>query len=71
MKGHESTDDWRDHGNGDPIHNGEVLELWTGTNWQRVHYEHAGRANAFLVMEDDTTHMLDRASMWFWWPHRN
>ncbi len=47
--------DWRDHGDGEPIHNGNMLEFWTGTGWQRVRYESAGRANAFLVMEDDTT----------------
>jgi hypothetical protein len=35
-----------------------------------VRYERAGRANAFLVMEDDTTHTLDRASMWFRWPNK-
>jgi len=44
---------------------------WTGTNWQLARYESAGRANAFLVMEDDTTQTLDRASMWFRWPNRS
>ncbi len=35
---------------------------WTGTDRQRVRYESAGRANAFLVMEDNTTRTLDRAT---------
>jgi hypothetical protein len=48
-------------GCGARIHNGELLEFWTGTGWQRVRYESAGRANAFLVMKDDTTQTLDRA----------
>ncbi len=61
IKLHESTYDWRDYLDNTPIHNGELLEVWTGTDWQRVRYECAGRANAFLVMEDDTTQTLDRA----------
>ncbi len=56
----ESTLDWRDYLNGDPIHNGDLLEWWSGTGWQLVRYESAGRANAFLVMEDDTTHTRSR-----------
>jgi hypothetical protein len=47
--------EWRDELDNIPIHNGELLEFWTGTGGQRVHYERAGRAHAFLVMEDDTT----------------
>ena len=43
---------------------------WTGTNWQLVRYESAGRASALLAMDDDTTQTLDRASMWFRWPTR-
>ncbi len=59
---HESADDGRDHGDSEPIHNGNMLEWWTGTGWQTVRYESAGRANGFLVMEDDTTQMLDCAT---------
>ena len=70
VKLHESTYDWRDYLDGEAIHNGEMLDWWNGTAWQRVRYESAGRANAFLVMEDDTTQTLDRASMWFRWPSR-
>ncbi len=44
-----------------PIHNGNLLEWWHGTDEQLVHYASAGRAHAFLVMEDDTTQTLDRA----------
>ena len=63
--------DWRDYLDNVPIHNGELLELWTGTGWQLVRYESAGRANAFLVIDDeDTTQMLDRATMRFRWPKR-
>jgi len=35
--------------------------------WQCVRYERTGRAHAFLVLEDDTTHTRDRATMWFHW----
>jgi hypothetical protein len=63
--------DWRDYGDNTPIHNGELLELWTSTGWQLVRYESAGRAHAFLVVEDDTTQTLDRSSMWFRWTNRN
>ena len=66
----QSLLDWRDYLNSDPIHNSDFLEWWTGTTWQLVRYESAGRATAFLVMEDDTTHTLDRASMWFRWPNK-
>jgi hypothetical protein len=61
---HESTYDWRDHVDGKPIHNGERLEWWNGTALHLVRYEHAGRANAFLVIDDaGTTQARDRASM--------
>ena len=44
---------------------------WTRTNWQLVRYESAGRANAFLVIDDeDTTQTLDRDTMRFRWPKR-
>ncbi len=46
-----------------PIHNGDLLEWWHGTDWQFVRYERAGRANTFLVLEDDTIETLDRATM--------
>ncbi len=49
----------------DGTNNGELLELWSGNGWQFVRYERAGHANAFLVMSDDTTHTLNRATMWF------
>jgi hypothetical protein len=58
MKMHESTHDGRDHLDSKPIHNGNMLEWWTGTDRQLVRYERAGRANALLVMEDDTTRNL-------------
>ncbi len=67
IKLHESTNDWRDHGDSEPIYNGNMLEWWTGTGWQLVGYQSAGRATAFLVLEDDTTHMLDHATRWFRW----
>jgi hypothetical protein len=63
--------DWRDHLDGEPIHNGNMLEWWTGTGWQTMRYESVGRANAFLVMEDDATQTVDRATMWFHWPRRS
>jgi hypothetical protein len=62
MQVHESTYDGRDHGDGEPIHNGELLAWWTGTGWQLMRYERAGRANAFLVLEDDIIQTLDHAS---------
>ncbi len=55
MQVHKSTDDRRDYVDGEAIHNGILLEWWNGTDWQTVRYERAGRAGAFLVMEDDTT----------------
>ncbi len=39
-----------------PIHNGELVEVWTDNAWQTVRYERDGWASAFLVLEDDTTH---------------
>ncbi len=63
--------DWRDHLDGEPIHNGNMLEWWTGTGWQLVRYESAGRAKAFIVIDDeDTTQTLDRDIMRFRWPKR-
>jgi hypothetical protein len=70
MKMHESTHDGRDHLDSKPIHNGNMLEWWTGTGWQTMRYESVGRANAFLVMEDDTMHTLDHATMQFRWLRR-
>ena len=61
----ESTDDGRDHGDSEPIYNGGLLELWSGTDWQTVRYERAGRAHAFLVLEDDTTQTLHCPTLWF------
>ncbi len=67
MQVRESTDDGRDQLDGEPIHNGEVLNGWNGTDWQTVRYERIGRAHAFLIREDDTTHTRDCATMWFRW----
>jgi hypothetical protein len=62
--------DWRDYLDNTPIHNGELLEFWTGTDWQLVRYESAGRANAFIVVDEHTTQTLDRDTMRFQWPKR-
>jgi len=70
VKLHESTYDWRNHLDGEAIHNDDMLDWWNGTGWQRVRYESADRANTFLVLDDNTTRELDRASMWFRWPNR-
>ncbi len=51
--------DWRDYGDKEAIHNGNILDWWNGMDWQTVRYESAGRAHAFLVMEGDTTHTRD------------
>ncbi len=68
----QSPLDWRDYLHGEPIHNGNLLEWWSGTDWQLVRYESAGRANAFLVIDDeDTTQTLDRETMRFRWPRRS
>ena len=58
MQVRESTDDGRDHLDGEPIHNGTLGSWWNRTDWQRVRYERAGRVHAFLVLEDDTTRTL-------------
>jgi hypothetical protein len=63
--------DWRDYLDNTAIHNGNVLEWWNGTTWQLVRYESAGRANAFIVIDDDdTTQTLDRDTMRFRWPKK-
>ncbi len=63
--------DWRDYGDKEAIHNGNILELWNETTWQLVRYESAGRANAFIVIDDDdTTQTLDRDTMRFRWPKK-
>jgi len=48
----------------------DQLAAWSGTGWQLVRYESAGRANAFLSIDDDTTQTLDRATMRLRWPTR-
>lgn len=69
---HTSPMDWRDYLDNEAIHNGELLEWWTGTEWQLVRYESAGRANAFIVIDDeDTTRTLDRTTMRFRWPKKS
>jgi hypothetical protein len=45
----------------------DQLAAWSGTGWQLVRYESAGRANAFLGIDDDTTQTLDRATMRLRW----
>ncbi len=67
MQVRELTDDGRDYLDGEPIHNGEVLDGWTGTDWQTVRWERAGRVTTCLVMKDDTTHTRACAPRWFRW----
>jgi hypothetical protein len=62
--------DWRDYVADVPIHNGELLELWTATGWRLVRYESAGWTNAFQVFDDDTTQTLARAWLRVRWPTR-
>lgn len=61
LGGHRDVLDNRD------IHAGAVLELWHNARWLSVRYE-CRRSEAWLVLSDDTTLDLDRATMWLRWP---
>lgn len=52
-----------------PVHAGAILELWHGARWIHVRYECSFRTSeAWLVLGDDTTLDLDRATMLLRWP---
>ncbi len=51
--------DWRDYGDKEAIHNGNILDWWNGMDWQTVRYESAGRAHAFIEIDVDTNRTRD------------
>lgn len=68
---HDSTIDFRDHLDGQPIHNGDQLEVWRNGDWHVVHYEGADFAErAVDVYGDQWVGRLDRTSMRVRWPMR-
>jgi hypothetical protein len=63
----ERNDDWRDHLNGQPIYNGDLLELETLEGWVSVQYE-SHRRVVSLAFDDGSIRNLE-AGMRFRWTH--
>jgi len=65
----ESHGDFRDYLDGQPIHNGDQLMLWTGDRWVWARYEVADFHQREVVLDTiEGERRVDRATMHVRWP---